>query len=61
MGHFEIEGALMIPLPVCSHGLDISYLKRFEKVYSGHFHSKSEVKNCQISRFTNAIHMVRLW
>ena len=47
MGHFEIEGALMMPGAVCSHGLDISYLKRFEKVYSGHFHSKSEVKNCR--------------
>ena len=46
MGHFEIEGALMMFKP-CSHGLDISYLKRFEKVYSGHFHSKSEVKNCR--------------
>lgn len=45
MGHFEIEGALMFPGAVCSHGLDISYLKRFDKVYSGHFHSKSEVKN----------------
>jgi len=45
MGHFEIEGALMFPGAVCSHGLDISYLKRFEQVYSGHFHSKSEVKN----------------
>lgn len=45
MGHFEIEGALMYPGAVCSHGLDISYLKRFDKVYSGHFHSKSEVKN----------------
>jgi len=47
MGHFEIEGALMMPGAVCSHGLDISYLKRFDKVYSGHFHSKSEVKNCR--------------
>ena len=47
MGHFEIEGALLFPGAVCSHGLDISYLKRFEKVYSGHFHTKSDVKNCR--------------
>jgi len=45
MGHFEIEGALMMPGMTCQHGLDHSYLKRFDKVYSGHFHQKSEVKN----------------
>lgn len=45
MGHFEIEGALVHPGMTCQHGLDHSYLKRFDKVYSGHFHQKSEVKN----------------
>ena len=45
MGHFEIEGAMMNPQVLCHHGLDHSYLKRFDKVYSGHFHHKSEVKN----------------
>ena len=45
MGHFEFEGALMMPGMTCQHGLDHSYLKRFEKVLSGHFHQKSEVKN----------------
>ena len=45
MGHFEIEGALMQPGMTCQHGLDHTYLKRFDKVYSGHFHQKSEVKN----------------
>jgi len=45
MGHFEIEGALMMPGMMCQHGLDHSYLKRFDKVFSGHFHHKSEVKN----------------
>ena len=44
-GHFEIEGALMMPGMTCQHGLDHTYLKRFDKVYSGHFHQKSEVKN----------------
>ena len=45
----------------CQHGLDHTYLKRFDKVYSGHFHQKSEVKEHQVSWFSNAIHMVRLW
>lgn len=45
MGHFEIEGALMMPGVACTHGFDYVHLKRFEKVLSGHFHQKSEVKN----------------
>ena len=45
MGHFEFEGALMHPGMTCQHGLDHSYVKRFEKVYSGHFHQKSEFAN----------------
>ena len=44
-GHFEIEGALMQPGFNCPHGLDHTYLKRFEQVLSGHFHHKSEVGN----------------
>ena len=44
-GHFEIEGAMLNPAMVCSHGLPASYLKRFEKVYSGHFHHKSDIEN----------------
>tara|TARA_B100001113_G_scaffold266117_1_gene220977 strand:- start:1184 stop:2251 length:1068 start_codon:yes stop_codon:yes gene_type:complete len=45
MGHFEFEGALMMPGMTCQHGLDHSYVKRFDKVYSGHFHQKSEFAN----------------
>lgn len=45
MGHFEIEGALMMPGVACTHGFDHVHLKRFEKVLSGHFHQKSEVQN----------------
>jgi DNA repair exonuclease SbcCD nuclease subunit len=45
MGHFEFEGALMMPGMTCQHGLDHSYVKRFEKVLSGHFHQKSEFAN----------------
>ena len=45
MGHFEFEGALMMPNMTCQHGLDHSYVKRFETVYSGHFHQKSAFAN----------------
>lgn len=45
MGHFEIEGALMMPGFNCTHGLDKNYLSRFESVYSGHFHTKSAIGN----------------
>ena len=45
MGHFEIEGALMMPGMTCQHGFDHSYVNRFEKVLSGHFHQKSEFAN----------------
>lgn len=45
MGHYEIEGALMMPGHSCHHGLSLKHLKRFEKVLSGHFHLKSEMGN----------------
>ena len=45
MGHFEFEGALMMPGMTCQHGFDHSYVKRFDKVLSGHFHQKSEFAN----------------
>ena len=45
MGHFEFEGALMMPGMTCQHGFDHSYVKRFEKVLSGDFHQKSEFAN----------------
>jgi len=44
-GHFEFEGAMMQPGFNCPHGLDHTYVKRFEQVLSGHFHHKSEVGN----------------
>ena len=45
MGHFEIEGAMMNPQVMCHNGLDHSYLKRFETVYSGHYHHKTALHN----------------
>lgn len=44
-GHFEFEGAMMQPGFNCPHGLDYTYVKRFEQVLSGHFHHKSELGN----------------
>ena len=41
-GHFEIAGFEMLNGITNTHGLDKKYLKRFEKVFSGHFHKKSD-------------------
>ena len=40
-GHFDIIGYEMMKGIKCEHGLDRSLFKRFEAVYSGHFHTKS--------------------
>ena len=45
MGHFEIEGALMMPGFNCPSGLSREFLRRFEVVLSGHFHTKSQIEN----------------
>jgi len=45
MGHLEIEGAMMMPGYYSSHGMNLDTFKRFEQVYSGHFHTKSEMGN----------------
>lgn len=44
-GHFDIVGYEMMRGVKCEHGLDRSVFKRFEKVLSGHFHTKSEQDN----------------
>jgi len=44
-GHFEISGYDMMKGVKCEHGLDKSVFKRFERVLSGHFHTKSEQDN----------------
>ncbi len=44
-GHFEIAGYEMLKGIKNEHGLDRSVFKRFEKVLSGHFHTKSEQDN----------------
>jgi hypothetical protein len=44
-GHFEIAGYEMMKGIKNEHGLDRSLFQRFEKVLSGHFHTKSEQDN----------------
>tara|TARA_X000001382_G_scaffold130109_1_gene123928 strand:- start:6014 stop:7069 length:1056 start_codon:yes stop_codon:yes gene_type:complete len=46
MGHFELDGfKYMANTNIKSHGMDKSMFKRFEAVYSGHYHTKSTQDN----------------
>lgn len=44
-GHFDIIGYEMMQGIKCEHGLNRDLFKRFEAVYSGHFHTKSSQDN----------------
>ena len=44
-GHFDIKGFDMLKGIKNEHGLDRSVFNRFEKVLSGHYHTKSEQDN----------------
>lgn len=41
-GHFEIDGFEMIRGQFCSGGLDRKLFEKFDMVFSGHFHHKSD-------------------
>lgn len=45
MGHFEINGFLMHQGTVCTNGIDSSIFKKFQEVFSGHFHEPSKIGN----------------
>ena len=44
-GHLEVNGFPMHPGMVCSNGSDPKTYKKFEQVFSGHFHTKSTIGN----------------
>ena len=44
-GHFEIAGYEVMKGIVAPHGLDAKIFSRFERVLSGHYHTKSEKDN----------------
>lgn len=41
-GHFEIKSFEMIKGQVCTHGFDKDQFDRFDRVFSGHFHTVSQ-------------------
>lgn len=45
MGHFEINGYEVIPGLKFRDGLDARLFRRFDAVYSGHFHAKQSKEN----------------
>jgi len=47
MAHLEVQGAFMDRGNRNEHGMQVAAFKKFEKVYSGHFHHKNRIGNVQ--------------
>ncbi len=43
MGHLELNGFVVTQQVIMDHGFEMDYFKKFEKVFSGHFHTRSSV------------------
>ena len=41
MGHLELNGFIVTQQVIMDHGFDMKYFKKFDRVYSGHFHKRS--------------------
>ena len=46
MGHLELNGFEAHPGHVMDKGIDMTIFKNFKKVFSGHYHTKSNKNNC---------------
>ena len=46
MGHLELNGFEAHPGHVMESGIDMNIFKKFTKVFSGHYHTKSNKDNC---------------
>lgn len=47
IGHFELDGFLLNPGTLNVGGRNSKFLKKYEKVFSGHFHTKSKKDNIE--------------
>ena len=45
MGHLELNGVVATRGHVMEHGMDLKPFKKFKKVYSGHYHTRSNNGN----------------